>query len=50
MGLNITQFNGKWRICITEEWEFKTKQDFERCLKRLIDYKGTHGQIKPKRK
>lgn len=46
MGLNITQYDKKWRITINEQWEFKTKQDFERCLKKLIDYKSKYGQIR----
>ena len=46
MSLKISQYNGKWRIAIVELWEFKTKQDFERCLKRLIDDKTKNGQVK----
>jgi len=46
MGLKISQYDGKWRIEIVELWEFKTKQDFERCLNKLIDYKHKFGQVK----
>ncbi len=47
MSLNIKQYDGKWQVeILAEVWEFKTKQDFERCLKRLIDDKSKYGQLK----
>ena len=45
MAINIKQRNSKWRIEINEDWEFKTKQDFERCLKQLVNFKAKNGQL-----
>ena len=46
MALSIKQYNGKWRIAISnEEWEFKDLKEFKENLNKIIDLKDKFGHI-----
>lgn len=45
--IKIKLFGGNWRFEIdNEEWEFKTLEDMEECLKKILDFKNNFGNLK----
>jgi len=43
--LGIKKRNKEWRLTISEEWAFKTKKEFDECLKKLVEYKDKFGNL-----
>ena len=46
MSLNIKMVKDKWRIAISEEWEFDSVDNMNDVLGNLIAYKFRHGRVK----
>lgn len=42
--IEVKMFNGKWRILVHEEWQFKEYKEFMDCLGELIEYKNKFGR------
>jgi len=45
--ITIKMYKEKWRININEEdFEFENREDFDACLKVILDLKDKFGRIK----
>ena len=46
MAIIVKMHDEKWRLGITETWEFETKEDMEAVFKTILDKKDKYGRLK----